>query len=161
MTTDCANPVEMKRAAVGWAGLWLSLALAGCIGHGVRPAPEVEPRDWDEFWKVFQTAAAVHDRSALRPLMTAKFDYSFGDGAPTPEKAFAFWDRGEIGGWQALAGVAKTNAVEYVPPPQWELKGKVRLAPPQAAAPGYRGWRAVFERQTDGEWKFTAFLQGD
>lgn len=151
----------MKRARAGIAVLVLAWTLSGCVGHGVRPAPEHEPQDWPGFWKSFQTAAAAHDRTALRPLMASKFDYTFGDGAATPENAFAFWDRSEIGGWRALAEVAKEGAVDYVPPPQWELKGKVRLAPPQAVAPGYRQWRAVFAQQADGEWKFTAFLQGD
>ena len=139
--------------------MWMALALGGCMGHTVPPEPA--PLDWDGFWMTFRAAAVAHDRAVLRGLMSAKFDYTFGDGEPTPEKAFAFWDRAEIRGWEALGEVAATSAVEYVPPPQWEMKGKVKIAPPAAAQAGYRQWRAVFEQQADGEWRFAAFLQGD
>lgn len=137
----------------------LALAAFGCAGHTVPPEPAAE--DWNGFWKRFQAAATSRDRAALRGIMTDKFDFTFGDGAPTPENAFSFWDKPGIHGWEALSEVAASSAVDYVPPPQWELKGKVRVAPPQAIAEGYRQWRAVFAQQSGGEWRFAAFLQGD
>lgn len=118
-------------------------------------------QSWDSFWKDFQKAASEKDKGALRGFMTERFDHSFGGGEQTPEAAFRSWDRPEIDGWSALAKVVAAGAVDYVPPPQWELKGKVRVAPPEAASGKYIQWRAVFEQSDSGQWRFVAFLNGD
>lgn len=149
----------MRRRVARVAAFGFLLTLCGCVVHTVPPEPK--PLDWDGFWKVFRDASLVRDRATLRSIMTDKFDYTFGGGEATPENAFAFWDRAEIGGWEALAEAARKGAVDYTPPPQWEAKGRVRIAPPEASQEGYRQWRAVFEQQTGGEWRFTAFLHGD
>jgi len=160
--------MEETRGRTGWRAAWgaggafllaWALVSGGCTGHGVPP--EARAQGWDGFWTNFRTAAAARDRGALEPMMTARFDYTFGDGQATPANAFAHWDREEIRGWEALREAAKGSAVDYAPPPQWELKGRVKIAPPEAGQAGYRGWRAVFEQQAGGEWKFVAFLQGD
>lgn len=135
------------------------LALSGCTQEAVHPGA-ARPPGWDTFWDGFRKAAAARDRQALRAVMAERFDYTFGDGASDAGAAFAFWDREEIQGWAALGSTVSRGAVDYVPPPQWELKGRVKIAPPEAAAPDYRGWRAVFEEQPGG-WRFVAFLQGD
>lgn len=141
----------------------ISLVLAACLS-ACTSAPPPAARNaagWAEFHAAFQKAVDARDTAALRPLMSDRFDYTFGDGAPTPENAFTFWGRPEINGWQALKQVAAQPAVDFTPPPQWGLKGKVKLAPPEAAHDGYRQWRAAFEQQPDGTWRFVSFLSGD
>lgn len=134
------------------------LALLACTHETARPAEA--PAAWATFWDNFRKAATAQDRQALRSVMAERFDYTFGDGAPGADAAFAFWDRPEIRGWAALSETTSRGAVDYSPPPQWELTGKVKIAPPEATAPDYRGWRAVFEEQPGG-WRFVALLQGD
>jgi hypothetical protein len=117
---------------------------------------------WNAFWSQFQDAVNRRDRVALRAMMSPKFDYSFGDANGTPTKAFRYWNNPRVNGWTALSDVIARGAVRYNPPPQWEMKGQVRIAPPVAGRDGnYVGWRAIFELGKDGRWQFVAFLVGD
>jgi len=152
-----------------WAAgslLCLVIGLAGCSTVSPAPSqaatPNPEPAaDWDAFWKAFRNAAQNKNRAALRAVMPDQFDYSFGGGPQTPEAAFASWDHQEINGWDALIEATANGAVDYNPPPQWQLKGKVKIAPPEATAGDYARWRAVFEQSPDGRWRFVSFLNGD
>lgn len=143
--------------------LLLAACLCACAPAPPQPAAQqaAAPNSWGNFYAAFRKAADARDPAALRPLMSDKFEYTFGDGTPTPENAFTFWGRSEIQGWDALKQVAAAQAVDFTPPPQWGLKGKVKLAPPEAAKDGYRQWRAAFEQQPDGSWRFVSFLSGD
>lgn len=144
-------------------GLFLVVFLSAC---STAPTAAVEqkaaaPASWESFQADFRKAVNARDAARLRPLMSEKFQYTFGDGIPTPDHAFQFWERSEIKGWDALQEIARQEAIDFTPPPQWGLKGKVKLAPPEAAKDGYRQWRAAFEQQPDGSWRFVSFLNGD
>ncbi|MBN9662827.1 MAG: hypothetical protein J0H49_31805 [Acidobacteria bacterium] len=147
-------------------GLFVVVLLAACSSAPQAPAPAVEQKaaastSWASFQAEFRKAVNARDAARLRPLMSEKFQYTFGDGIPTPDHAFQFWERAEIKGWDALQEIAGQEAIDFTPPPQWGLQGKVKLAPPEAAKDGYRKWRAAFEQQPDGSWRFVSFLNGD
>ncbi len=147
-------------------GSILAVFLCACSTPPQPPAQPVEqkaaaPASWESFQAEFRQAVDARDTARLRPLMSEKFQYTFGDGIPTPDNAFQFWGRSEIKGWAALKEIAAKEAVDFTPPVQWGLKGKVKLAPPEAAKDGYRQWRAAFEQQPDGSWRFVSFLSGD
>lgn len=147
-------------------GLFLVVFLSACSTAPQPATAPVEqkaaaPASWESFHADFRKAVNARDTAKLRPLMSEKFQYTFGDGTPTPDHAFQFWERSEIKGWDALQEVARQEAIDFTPPPQWGLKGKVKLAPPEAAKDKYRQWRAAFEQQPDGSWRFVSFLSGD
>ncbi len=147
-------------------GLILAVFLSACSTAPQAPPQPAEqkaaaPATWEAFQADFRKAVNARDPVRLRPLMSEKFEYTFGDGTPTPDHAFQFWGRSEIKGWDALQEIAAKDAVDFTPPPQWGLQGKVKLAPPEAAKDGYRQWRAAFEQQPDGSWRFVSFLNGD
>lgn len=145
----------------GAAGALLCFVV-GCASCSTQSStPLQSANDWDSFWNTFRSAAQSKNRAALRELMPQHFDYSFGGGPQTPEAAFAFWDDPKLKGWDALIQATANGAVDYKPPPQWQLKGKVKIAPREATADDYIHWRAVFEQGPDGRWHFVSFLNGD
>ena len=158
--------IRVRRWTVG-SVLCLLIGCASCSKESSTPSKVSSPTatasapDWDLFWKDFRSAVQNKNRAALRTLMPQHFDYSFGGGPQTPEAAFASWDTPEINGWDALIQATADGAVDYKPPPQWQLKGRVKISPPKASAADYTHWRAVFEQGPEGRWYFVSFLNGD
>jgi len=144
----------------------LVVLLAPCASYAQKSSNSQRIAAAEQAWKVFipRFRAAVNrrDRDALRQMMTAEFLYSFG-GNLDRDEALEYWDKSDARAWEAFARVLAKGAVS-----SWRAMQRIpdnpvasRIAPPAARKRGYVAWRATFEYGEDGQWRCTAFVQGD
>lgn len=119
-------------------------------------------QSWKVFFPRFRAAVNRRDRAALRQMMAPEFLYSFG-GNLDRDEALDYWDVSDAQAWDAFARVLARGAVSSSRAMQRVAENPVasRIAPPSARKRGNVGWRAIFEYGEDGQWRCTAFVQGD
>jgi hypothetical protein len=116
-------------------------------------APSTPANDWDSFWTTFRSAVKRRDRAALKTMMIRDFEWSFGLYPPGDHRDTLFRSLDRYHNWTTLDQVlAKGVSTRF------ENGKELRIA---RASGNFGAWRAGFERDSDGRWRWIFFVSGD